>query len=96
MAPACYWRGDDLCLRLHLQPRAASDGVTGLHGGRIRLRLKAPAVDGKANASLLKFLAHEFGVRRSDITLLRGETSRSKDICIRSPATLPDWLRETG
>ena len=47
-------------------------------GDRLRIRLQAPAVEGKANVELQRFLAVVFGVRRSAITILRGEHARDK------------------
>lgn len=47
-------------------------------GDGFKIYIPAPAVDGKANAYLIKFLAGHFGVRKSAVTLVRGETSRHK------------------
>ena len=44
-------------LRVHLVPNAKSDGVAGEYGGAIKITVRAPAVDGKANAALIRFLA---------------------------------------
>ena len=51
------WDGDDLILECHLQPAARSDDFCGLHGDRLKIRLTAPPVEGKANAYLMAFLA---------------------------------------
>jgi uncharacterized protein (TIGR00251 family) len=50
---------------LHIQPKASRDEWSGLHGERLKLRIKAPPVDGKANAYLIGFLAKEFGINKS-------------------------------
>ena len=91
------WRredGDGLVLELHVQPGARRTEVAGIHGAgaqaRLKVRLAAPPVDGKANAELLRFLAGAFGVPRRAVTLLRGETSRQKTVRIESPARRPD------
>jgi len=47
-----------------------------------KVYIPAPAVDGKANAYLIKFLAEHFKVRKSAVTLVRGETSRHKVVDI--------------
>jgi uncharacterized protein (TIGR00251 family) len=78
-----------LTLNLHVQPKASKDEWTGLHGDRLKLRIKAPPVDGKANQHLLKFIAHEFAVSQSACKLLAGESSREKRIAINTPQRLP-------
>lgn len=84
------WQGKDLVLYCHIQPRASRDEFSGLHGERLKVRLKAPPVDGKANAHLLGFLAKAFGVPRNRVSLLQGETSRAKTILIEAPVVLPE------
>ncbi|HRH74722.1 DUF167 family protein [Zoogloea sp.] len=69
-------------LMLHIQPGARKTEVAGLHGDALKIRLAAPPVDGKANAALLAFLAKVCGVPKSAVSLLSGETSRSKRVRI--------------
>ncbi len=83
------WQGEDLILHCQLQPKAASDEICGLHGTRLKLRITAPPVDGKANDHLVKWLSKLFKVSRSDITILQGELGRQKTLLIRSPRQLP-------
>ncbi|MBE8715639.1 DUF167 family protein [Cellvibrio polysaccharolyticus] len=83
------WQGSDLLLRCHLQPKASNDGVAGLHGDRIKLRITAPPVDGKANAHLVQWLGKLFQVPKSRVTILQGESGRSKNILIQAPAFIP-------
>ena len=54
----------------------------GEHGAAIKIKLRAPAVEGKANAALRSFLAEELNISASRITLTRGQKSREKLICI--------------
>jgi len=63
--PFYRWDGDDLILDCHLQPKASRDEFAGLHGERLKIRLTAPPVEGKANAHLLAFLAAAFGVAKT-------------------------------
>jgi uncharacterized protein (TIGR00251 family) len=88
----CRWDGPDLLLRVQVQPRARHEGFAGLHGDALKIRLTAPPVDGKANAALIEFLARSFGVAKSGVTLLQGETGRAKLVRINSPARLPAGL----
>ena len=52
--------------------------------GRVKVYLTAPAVDGKANEALVVFLAEHYGVRRSQIEIIKGLKSRHKVINIKS------------
>jgi hypothetical protein len=88
--PCFHWEGDDLILDCHLQPKASKDEFAGLHGERLKIRLTAPPVEGKANAQLLAFLARAFGVAKSQVVLLSGELNRQKRVRIRSPLKLPE------
>ena len=63
---------------IRVQPRSPNDSVAGERQGAILIRLKAPPVDGEANGALLRFVARSLGVRQRDVTLVRGQTSRSK------------------
>ena len=84
------WAGEDLILDCHLQPKASRDEFAGLHGDRLKIRLAAPPVEGKANAQLLAFLASAFGVAKSHVSLESGELNRQKRVRIRSPQKFPD------
>lgn len=80
-------------LELHVQPGARRTEFAGLHGGRVKIRLSAQAVDGKANRALVEFLAEAFGVPRSSVTIEAGAASRRKRVSItgarRTPHNLP-------
>jgi uncharacterized protein (TIGR00251 family) len=74
-------------LSIRVQPGAQSNEVVGwiadAHGGEVlKLRLRAPAVEGKANAALVEFLAEILGLRPRQISLERGEKSRDKIVFI--------------
>jgi len=83
------WQGQTLHLRVRIQPRARSDQIVGPHGDRLKIRISAPPVDGKANHHLLNYLCRCFGVPRKNVLLIRGQTSRDKDIDITTPQKLP-------
>lgn len=69
-------------LTIRVTPNSSREGVSGGLGGVIKIRLRAPAVEGKANAALIRFLADALDVRQSAITITRGETGRTKSIVI--------------
>nr|WP_298174715.1 DUF167 domain-containing protein [uncultured Pseudomonas sp.] len=90
------WDGEDLILECHLQPKASSDAFAGLHGERLKIRLTAPPVDGKANAQLLAFLARAFAVAKNQVKLESGQQSRLKRVRIQRPQRLPEELALTA
>jgi len=65
-------------IRIHVQPRASTTEVSGLHGDAIKIRLQAAPVDGGANEALIRFLADRLDVARSAVTLESGHTGRAK------------------
>ena len=65
-------------LRVHVVPNAMSDCVVGEHGGAVKIKLRAPAVEGKANVALICFLAERLKISRRAIVLERGHKSRHK------------------
>jgi hypothetical protein len=97
MTVAWYrWDGEALVLSLHVQPRAKQDRVEGTHGDRLKIRIKAPPVEGKANRYLLAFLADCFGVPSHQAALTAGEGSRDKRVTIQRPARYPEWFPEAA
>lgn len=83
------WEGEDLLLHCHLQPGARSEGFAGLHGDRLKIRISAPPIEGRANDRLIAWLAAQFGVAQRAVTLEKGDSSRQKSLRITRPAQLP-------
>ena len=74
-----------LVLELHVQPGAKRSEFAGKHGERVKIRLAAPAVEGKANEALVEFLAEHYGVPRRCVTIAAGAKSRAKRVVIETP-----------
>ena len=90
--PACRRDGTDLILDVRVQPRASRSEVAGLHGERLRIRLQAPPVDGKANAALVEFVAGLFAIPRARVTIEHGLTGRDKRLRLQGVPSLPASL----
>lgn len=90
--PFYHWQGEDLLLDCHLQPGAKRAEFAGQHGERLKIRISAPPVDGKANDALIRFLADAFDVSRQQVSLLSGQSSRQKRLLIQTPRQLPAEL----
>ena len=69
-------------LRVHVVPNAKSDAIVGAHGGAIKIKLRAQAIEGKANAALIRFIAEQLKITQHSIVLERGHRSRDKLIQI--------------
>jgi uncharacterized protein (TIGR00251 family) len=74
-------------LKVRVIPNARKNAVVGFTGDEIRLKIKAPAVDGKANAALIEYLAELANVPRSRIAIKAGEKARTKIIEIDGPSS---------
>lgn len=68
------------------QPRARKVGVQGEQAGALKVAVTAPPEDGKANQALVAALATALGVRRSQVELASGLTSRDKKFLVRGIA----------
>ncbi|TEW54571.1 YggU family protein [Psychromonas sp. RZ22] len=88
------YQGEDLLLRLYLQPKASRDQFVGQHGEELKVSITAPPIDGKANAHLIKFLSKQFNVAKSAINVEKGTQSRHKLIRIKAPKKLPSIFSE--
>ena len=73
-----------LLLEIRVRPNASRNKVGGTAGDppRLIVAVQAPAVDGKANAAVIKELAHAFNLRARDFTIVHGELSRDKRVLI--------------
>ena len=74
---------NSISFQVRVQPRASKDEVTGEMGGAMKVRLRAPAMEGRANEALVEFLAELLKRSRSAVSILSGERSRVKRIEIR-------------
>lgn len=67
---------------VRLTPRSAVERVEGVVDGALKVRVMAPAVEGAANTALIRVVADELGIARSDVRIVAGATSRRKLIVV--------------
>ncbi len=88
--PESWYRYDPdrglLTLAVHVQPGAKHTELAGLHGGRLKVRVAAPAVEGKANEVLVRFLADKFDLPGGRVMIRRGSHGRTKTVEIYGQA----------
>jgi uncharacterized protein (TIGR00251 family) len=69
-------------IALYCQPGAKKTEVCGEHDGRLKIRLSAPPVEGKANDALIAWLSKTLKVKQSAIVLIAGDLSRLKRVLV--------------
>lgn len=78
---------DGVSLAVRAQPGAKQTAITGIYGeessAQLKIAVKAPALEGRANEALIEFLAKTFGIAKSAVRLNSGELSRSKVFLLR-------------
>ena len=85
-------RGGQTILRVRVTPGAKKTGLSVRDDGLLQVRLTAPAVDGKANAALIRWLARDLlGLSRSAVRITRGERAPDKTLVIDASTA---WVRE--
>lgn len=75
-------RETPITITVQVQPRSSRDEIVGIHEGRLKIRISAPPIDGKANERLTEVIAKAFGVSKSSVEIVKGHHSRVKTIKI--------------
>jgi uncharacterized protein len=70
----------NIILQIYVQPGSANTEIVGIHDERLKIKIAAPPIDDKANKVLCAFLAQQFGVPKSSVTVSKGKLSRNKTI----------------
>jgi uncharacterized protein (TIGR00251 family) len=80
-------------MRIKAQPAASKNEFCEVYGeDAIKIRIKAPAVEGAANKELQKFLSKSFKVSKSDIIFKTGQNSKIKIIEFPLTEKFNDWI----
>ena len=69
-------------LPVQISANAGQNQIVGWQGDRLKIKVKAPAVDGRANEELRRFLAERLEIHRAEITIERGSASKTKLLSI--------------
>ena len=79
--------GDGVTLAVRAQPGAKKTAIVGLYGegaaAQLKIAVHAPPLEGRANASLIEFLAETFSIPKSAVQLVSGASARSKVFALR-------------
>ncbi len=74
---------DGIVIQVKVEPRSSKKGISGVMDNVLKVKLTAPPVEGEANEQLIEVIAELAGVRKSDIRILRGLSSKRKVVEIR-------------
>ena len=85
---------EKVTVRIKAQPAASKNEVCEIYGeDAIKIRIKAPAVEGAANKELVKFLAKSFKVSKSDILFKSGQQSKIKIVEFPLTNKFNEWIK---
>jgi uncharacterized protein (TIGR00251 family) len=84
-----------MLLRIKVKPNSKSDEVIREADGSIKVKIKAPPVEGKANKYLVEYLAARLQLPKSKVTLLKGETNQFKTLFIDADEAIVKKLLTT-
>ena len=73
---------EGVIISLHVLPNAPKSEIIGEHNGLLKIKIKAPPVDGKANDAIIKFFSDIFDISKSKIEILKGDKSKGKSLLI--------------
>ena len=82
MPPFIQVRQEGVVLSVKIQPRASQNAIGEVLGSELKIKVTAPPVDSAANEALVEFLAETLHCPRSAVRILRGQTSRHKQVLI--------------
>ena len=82
----------ELIIHVYVQPGAKKTEIQGFYAKALKIRLSAPAIEGRANEALIKYLAQLFAVPTRQVVLLRGIQSKHKTLAINDSIAKPVYL----
>ncbi len=72
----------DVLLKLYIQPRSSKNSIEGEHDGALKVKITSPPVDGEANAMVIELFSKILKIRKTALTIVKGESSRRKTVLI--------------
>ena len=67
-----------ITIKIKVEPRSSRKGISGVMGETLKIRVNSPPVGGAANEELIDILSEEFGIRKTAIKIVRGNSSKDK------------------
>jgi len=69
-----------ILLKVKVEPRSSRPGVIGLYGDSLKVKLTSPPVEGKANNEIISVLSKVLGIKKKQIEIISGRSSKNKII----------------
>ncbi len=69
-----------IVLLVKVQPRSSKAGIGGEIGGRLKIKLSSPPIEGKANKELIELVAKRLKIAKSAVSLVKGEKGKEKSL----------------
>lgn len=90
-----YEKKDDrVIFKVQARPASSRNAIVGVVDDALKIKIKAPPVDGAANKELIKFLSKTFKVPKSSVTLVSGMSGKNKRVALPLCESLELWLRQ--
>ena len=81
--------GNNVLIEINVKPNAKESEIVGIEDGLLKVSIDSPPVDGKANTEVVNFMASRFGVKKSYVSIIKGQTSHHKTV------QFEHWEKET-
>lgn len=88
-----WWEGTTLVINIFGKPSARRDSIGKPKGYRLKVSVTASPKSGRATDHMVRFLAGEFGVSASAITVVYGRMNVNKQLRIEAPTNLPSVIK---
>lgn len=84
-----------MTIEVKVLPKSGRDQIRGFANGILKVRVSAPPIEGKANERLIELISRTMEVPRSNITIIKGRTSRIKTISIEGVSQAKfNWFKK--
>lgn len=84
-----------MILTIHVKPRAKKKSVEWVDEDTLKVSVTAPAEKGRANEAVIEAIAKELGIKKSAVEIIRGHTTRIKQVHLLLPSTKDDSAKSS-
>jgi len=85
---------NDFIIKIKVEPRSSKAGIVGPYGDALKVKLTSPPVEGKANKELIEVLARELKVKKKDIEIVSGQSSKNKVVRINGITSIEERIKK--